>query len=112
MIADLHSHILPDIDDGPKTVELAVELVKLQIKDGINVTVATPHFDSGNDDINEFLQKRTQSFDALHMSLVNSSINFEIKKAAEVFIHPKLMDISQKKQLCIEGTCFMLVELP
>jgi protein-tyrosine phosphatase len=112
MIVDLHSHILPNIDDGPKTVDLSVELVKLQIEDGIGVAAATPHFDSENDVLDEFLQKRKQSCASLQISLMNSGINFEIKKAAEVFVHPKLLQINQKNQLCIEGTSFMLVEFP
>jgi protein-tyrosine phosphatase len=111
MVVDLHSHILPNIDDGPKTVEQAVELVKLQLEDGINVSIATPHFNPDRDDITEFLQKRVESYEQLKAKLVNYK-NFDIKNAAEVLLHPKLLELPLKQQLCIEGTSFMLTELP
>ena len=94
-----------------KTVELAEELIKLQLKDNINAVVATPHFNPNGDDLTKFLQKRAKAFDELKTRLVNFK-DFNIKCAAEVLIHPQLLKLPQKQLLCIEGTNFMLTELP
>ena len=40
---DLHVHILPGIDDGPKTLEDSLEMARLAVADGITTMVATPH---------------------------------------------------------------------
>lgn len=40
---DLHCHILPGIDDGPKTLEEAVEMCRMAAADGCRAMVATPH---------------------------------------------------------------------
>ena len=40
---DLHTHVLPGIDDGPATVEESVELARVAVADGITTLVATPH---------------------------------------------------------------------
>src|ERR1700724_4151978 len=40
---DLHCHILPGIDDGPQTLEQAVEMCRLAAAAGCEALVATPH---------------------------------------------------------------------
>lgn len=40
---DIHCHILPEVDDGPKSWDAAVEMCRLAAADGITHTVATPH---------------------------------------------------------------------
>ncbi len=41
--ADLHFHLLPGVDDGPKTGEESVELARMALADGTTTIVATPH---------------------------------------------------------------------
>ncbi len=40
---DIHCHLLPEVDDGPKSWEVAVEMCRMSIADGIEHAVATPH---------------------------------------------------------------------
>src|SRR5689334_22931575 len=40
---DLHSHILPGIDDGPMTLEESLEIARRAAGDGVRVIAATPH---------------------------------------------------------------------
>jgi protein-tyrosine phosphatase len=42
-VIDIHCHILPEVDDGPKSWDIAVEMCRMAIADGITHTVATPH---------------------------------------------------------------------
>jgi protein-tyrosine phosphatase len=42
-VIDIHCHILPEVDDGPKSWEIAVEMCRLAAADGITHLVATPH---------------------------------------------------------------------
>lgn len=40
---DIHNHILVDIDDGPKTIEKSIALLKQAKDEGVTSIVATPH---------------------------------------------------------------------
>jgi protein-tyrosine phosphatase len=42
-MVDIHCHILPGLDDGPKTVEESLQMAEAAIADGITHVVATPH---------------------------------------------------------------------
>ena len=42
-VIDIHSHLLPEVDDGPKTWEVSVEMCRIAAADGITHMVATPH---------------------------------------------------------------------
>jgi protein-tyrosine phosphatase len=42
-VIDLHAHILPGIDDGPRSLEEALEMARLAVADGTTTLVATPH---------------------------------------------------------------------
>src|ERR1039457_7626773 len=40
---DVHSHVLPFVDDGARSVEVAIEMCRIAHRDGITHLVATPH---------------------------------------------------------------------
>ena len=41
---DIHSHILPMIDDGASSVEMALEMLRKAYDDGTDAIILTPHF--------------------------------------------------------------------
>jgi protein-tyrosine phosphatase len=43
LVIDLHSHILPGVDDGPATLEESLEIARRAAEDGVRVVAATPH---------------------------------------------------------------------
>jgi len=45
MMVDIHCHILPEVDDGASSWEVAVEMCAMAVQDGIEHIVATPHAD-------------------------------------------------------------------
>jgi len=64
-LIDIHSHILPDIDDGARDAETAVVLLKEMKKQGIKKVFATPHFYPNEISLEGFLSQREKSFDEL-----------------------------------------------
>jgi protein-tyrosine phosphatase len=42
-VIDIHCHLLPEVDDGPKSWDVAVEMCRIAAEDGITHSVATPH---------------------------------------------------------------------
>lgn len=78
---DIHSHILPGIDDGSPDVEASLELVKGLMKLGITQSIATPHI------IGDMYRNDSTSIgnalSALQKHLSDHSIDFKVSAAAE-----------------------------
>lgn len=108
---DIHSHILPGIDDGSKSMEQTVEMLKLTEADGVKTIIATSHFYRGYyenryEDIKKLVEKvKTRARE--------ESINLDIIPGQEVMLdHRSLEDYKKGEIGCIGGTDYMLVELP
>lgn len=64
-IIDIHSHILPHIDDGAQSIEESIELLKMMKAQGITDVIATPHFIASEHNLEEFLYSVDLSFKKL-----------------------------------------------
>ena len=111
-MTDLHCHILPGIDDGAQDVEASVALLKMEMEQGVDKVVFTPHFNCDEMPLEEFLRRRQKAYDKL-MAALPSRIknNMEFKLGAEVYFSPTLSSIDLAP-LCISGTSYILIELP
>ena len=109
---DIHTHILPSIDDGPETIEESVELCKIAANDGIKKIVATPHSKDGVYESKS--DKILETVDALSLKLKENQIDIEILPGSEVHIHEGLVgNIESGEVLTINnGGKFILFELP
>lgn len=54
MLLDIHSHILPAVDDGAKNLDASLTLIKMMQAQGITDIVATPHFYPSEDTLKDF----------------------------------------------------------
>jgi protein-tyrosine phosphatase len=66
-LIDIHSHILPGIDDGAKTVQDSIDMAKQAVSEGIHTIIATPHhkngkYDNLKADILPFVRELNQTF--------------------------------------------------
>lgn len=110
MIIDFHSHILPQVDDGSKSIEESVEMLKRMKEQGIGMVVATPHFYANHDNPERFLARRNRGFQALAPLLTEDMP--KILLGAEVAYFPGMSQSKALQDLVIEGTKAILVELP
>ena len=110
MFTDLHTHILPFMDDGANSYEESLEMLKIMESNGVTHVVATPHFsfDKGNEE--EFINKREEVLDNLRIKAKEENINVLILSGAELMysstLHTKKLD-----EFVIEGTDYLLIEL-
>lgn len=106
---DLHTHILPGVDDGAEDLRDSAALLKAQYEAGVHKVVLTPHFYPAEKTRAEFLEDRTKSFQQL-MSIWDPEIMPEVRLGAEVRYTPELigMDLSD---LTLGDSRYLLLEL-
>lgn len=57
---DIHTHILPGLDDGCKNLDETLEVLTQYKKQGVSKVVATPHFGMGRESIRCFIERRNR----------------------------------------------------
>ena len=105
---DIHTHILPGIDDGSSSVEETLEMLKVMAESGIKKVVATPHYYPDVMTVDEFLENRRKAFEKIKDKIPEG---IEVVLGAEVMIG---FDMHKEDipKLVIEGTDYLLVEMP
>jgi len=106
---DMHSHLIPGIDDGTRNIEESVELIKKMRDLGYEKIITTPHiqndyFKNNNEIINNGLNE-------LKAALKEKSIDINIEAAAEYLIDDGFPRIMEKGELMTFGDKYVLVEL-
>lgn len=107
-MTDLHTHILPGMDDGPKDPETARQLLDMQLRQGVKRVALTSHYHPEMEQLDAFLDRREGAFEALQEVCPPQ---LTLKKGCEVYFTPALLNVDAGK-LCLEGTSVLLLELP
>lgn len=108
-MVDLHSHILPGVDDGAKTPEDSLALLRAQLEGGVDRIALTPHFNAERTTVEAFCQKRAEAFGRLEAAVAEAGLQVELKLGAEVFFSSDLPEL-ELDPLCLAGTPYLLVE--
>lgn len=109
-MTDFHSHILPAVDDGSKSIEESLEMLNRLAEQGVNRVVATPHFYPNRHSVKEFLAKRNLAYKQLKNHITDSYP--EIVLGAEVKFYDGIKHLEKLTDLFIEGTGVLLLEMP
>ncbi len=108
---DIHTHILPGIDDGAATMEEAVAMARMAAAEGTTAMVATPHTCDG-----VYNTRKADVIDgcrALNEVLVQQGVPVHILPGQEVRLTPELLDLINEDQiLTLNNSNFLLIELP
>lgn len=107
--ADMHSHLIPGIDDGSKSLEESLELIKRLKGYGLRKLITTPHI------MSEYYKNSPETIlpglARLREALLEDKIDIEIEAAAEYFIDEMLMEkLNKEEKLLTFGDNFVLVE--
>ena len=109
-MTDLHSHILPGMDDGAPDLDTALQLLEMEAVQGVRSIALTSHYNGDAGAIDAFLARRAAAFDLLRSGLGELEGKFRLKQGCEVRYSPKLMH-EPVYRLCLEGTDVLLLEL-
>jgi protein-tyrosine phosphatase len=109
LMVDMHSHILPGIDDGAQTVEESVALVRKMMALGIKKIIATPHIMA--DYYKNTRETIENALDILKAELVKENINIDIEAAAEHYFDETFEQRVLSRNLMTMGDNYALFEL-
>ncbi|MDP6402788.1 MAG: tyrosine protein phosphatase [SAR202 cluster bacterium] len=110
-VYDLHAHILPGVDDGPKTAQDTLEMARVAVEDGTQVLLATPHRkDITEDSSVEYVRRLIDEISGLFQA---EGIELTLLLGMENHLDLDLPEaISDGRALSMNGSRYILVELP
>lgn len=108
---DIHSHILPDLDDGASDLEQAVQMAREAVEQGIHTVIATPHHENGRF-TNEAGCVELQ-VKAFQEELNSRNIPLHIHAGQEIRVYRDLIeDVEAKRSTTLGGSRYILLEFP
>lgn len=109
---DLHSHVLPGIDDGAPNMEASLELLKELTLNGATDVFVTPHY------VDETIYTSIRSFNLELMDKVQKQadvlgIKVRLHLGNEIYMTPRIMELIETGTISTLGNSqYILVELP
>lgn len=85
---DLHSHILPGVDDGAADISVSLAMAKMAVSDGTTVMACTPHFMPGVYDTTASMLD--DAIARLSQSLTEHSVPLKLVRGGDVHVSPDL----------------------
>jgi protein-tyrosine phosphatase len=108
---DLHTHILPGIDDGSRSMEASVTMAEMALDSGTTMLVATPHANQMGRFENFFTKELFRRFRGLKEELEEEEIPLKLYLGMEIFASEDMGEKIRRKQLIgLNGSRYYLVE--
>lgn len=109
---DIHSHILPGIDDGAATLSQSLDVVKESVKNGVTDIIATPHYVAET----TYVSPRSENaklLKKLEAAVRAEKISVNLYLGNEIYIDSKIVELLKAKKIApLAGSKYLLVELP
>ncbi len=108
-VTDIHSHILPGLDDGAGSWEQAEEMLRIARKEGIQNIVVTPHFMPGHK--NPPKEKILEQLTILQEIGDKQGYGIRLYPGNEIYYHEEVPDLLEEGRIFpLAGSEYVLVE--
>ena len=109
---DVHSHILPNIDDGSTSMQQSIKIIKQAINEGVDKIILTPHFILGSK-YNVENQEKDQIFKILQKEVKKNDLNVKLYMGNEVFYEQNMYSLLEDKKInTLNNSRYLLLEVP
>lgn len=108
LVVDVHSHLIPGIDDGAKNMQESLELIKELSNLGYRKLIITPHimYDTYRNNSKDIIQK----LDDLRVNISKNNLKIEIECAAEYYLDEHFIQLLKNKDILTFGSNYLLFE--
>jgi protein-tyrosine phosphatase len=107
---DFHCHALHGIDDGSRCQEESIKILNQSAQQGITVIALTPHFYGNKETPEHFLERRSAALEQLGSK--EQACIPQLLAGSEVYYFPGLLQSQALSKLRLEGSPYLLLELP
>ena len=107
---DLHTHLLPHMDDGSKDTAMSLELLRRQAEQGVKTVCATSHFYAHEEPPEAFCKRRAAALAHLRSAMPPDAPR--ILAASETAFFAGIGREKALEMLCIENTRTLMLEMP
>lgn len=108
---DFHSHILPNIDDGSRSIEETFNLIKEAEEVGFEAIVSTSHYLEGYYETDT--PEREVWLGAIYNNLKSKNTKIKLHIGNEIYLSENIIKLLEEgKASTINNTCYVLFELP
>lgn len=108
---DLHTHILYGIDDGAKSLEESLEILKKASINGVTDIILTPHYIK-NSIYNANNKEKEKLLNTLKKELIKNTINIKLYLGNEVYIDEDIPKLLKNNIKTLNNSRYILIELP
>lgn len=109
---DVHSHLIYGVDDGCKTIEESIEILKSLNEMGVTNTIVTPHFINETNYVSPKLDNLKKLVE-IKQRLIDENINVNVYLGNEVYIDRNISKLVKENKICtLNNTEYILMELP
>ena len=106
---DIHTHILPGVDDGAESMEETLRMLRLASEQGIRTIIATPHYAVGAKNTSVDLLRELRAQVQLEASKINPEL--KIMLGNEIYYSDSILDsLKAKEALTLADSKYVLVE--
>lgn len=106
---DMHSHLIPGIDDGAKTIDDSLELIRFLKDSGYSKLITTPHIMS--DYFRNTPETILGGLEIVRNALKENAIEMEISAAAEYYVDDGFVRKLEEEKLLTFGDNYLLMEV-
>ncbi len=110
-IVDIHSHVLPGVDDGAQTVTQSLQLLENLKRQGVGCVYATPHFYREKQSFDEYMKKIDAAWEELLRAAEGKNLP-ELRRGYEVRAFRGMSTSGHLKELSLQNSHYVLIEIP
>ena len=108
---DMHTHLLPEIDDGSQSIKDTFDMIDEAYKAGFTDIITTSHYMEDEYEVNRV--QRQMLIDAIQSKVDEKDISFNLYNGAEIYIMPNLVSFVDNGTIpTLAESRYVLFELP
>lgn len=105
---DIHSHILPGVDDGARNMQETIEMLRAAYEEGIRIMIATPHYDNRH---KQSFSKLEEKLELVRQAAWEMDSDFNIYMGNEIYYEEGIQEVlREKKAFTLAGGRYVLIE--
>lgn len=108
---DIHSHILPNVDDGAKDIEESLAMARIYLDNKINKVIATPHYIDGFENCSK--DKNIIALEKLKEALYKEGLNLDVYIGNEIYTSMDIVTLLDEERVAtLNNSRYVLIEFP